>query len=84
MKECSKTLANFATESKQSDQSNIQYHTCTTEPTLPCLIDKFADVVIENNGVALIISTAIAASIILCAGSKSVAIITAWRSNINS
>jgi hypothetical protein len=61
------------------DQSTIQSYTCTTEPTLSCLI---ADLARENTEIALIVATAIAISIVVYAVSKSVAlIITAWRSS---
>jgi hypothetical protein len=78
-----KNLAQSSADSKQVERLTIQSCTaCTTEPTLPCLIDKFADLTIENNEVALIVATAIAISIVIYAVSKSVAaIITAWRSN---
>jgi hypothetical protein len=76
MEDYSKTWAKSLTE---NDRQTIQSHTCTTEPTLPCLI---ADLAIENNEVALIVATAIAISIVMYAVSKSVAaIITAWRSS---
>ncbi len=53
---------------------------CTQEPALPCLLDKLTDIAIENKEAGLILSTAIAASIIIYAVSKSVAeIIVAWR-----
>jgi hypothetical protein len=74
-----KNLVQSSADSRQPIQSCTA---CTTEPTLPCLIDKFADLAIENNEVALIVATAIAISIVIYAVSKSVAaIITAWRSN---
>lgn len=77
MKNLSKTLTKSLIESRQVNQSTIQSNTCTTEPTLSCLI---ADVAIENNQVALILATSIAISIVIYAVSKSAAeIIKALR-----
>jgi hypothetical protein len=53
---------------------------CTTELTLPCLIDKFANIAIENKEAGLIIATSIGSSIILYVVFKSIAeVVTAWR-----
>lgn len=62
----------IATDNREELKNSTGCTICTQEPTLPCLIDKFSDIAIENKEAGLIIATSIGSSIILYIVFKSI------------